>query len=175
MFSAKQLYLIGLFCIIGGVIFYAFYDEKIHIDYSVRNQTVLDWNKAKKSLIYVYIKNDSPITLTETSYISDFDQNNLKNVINKWLSHASEYHPTLQKIICQSLEIKNGIYYCSFSQSPFLSTTSMYEKYSFFEGLLQTLFNLETFPKGIIFLINHQLFEDEDYDFTLPWSTLFYK
>lgn len=175
MFSKKNLCLLAFLGCIGGIIFYGFYDEKIHIDYSIRQDNAPINNKPQGSLTFFHSKNNTLVTTTEPSSISVLDNTNLQNIVNRWLSHLFEYEQKLQKTLCHSLIIKNNIYYCSFTNTPFKSSTCMYEKYAFFEGLIHTLFALNPSLKGILFLINHQPFEDDDYDFTLPWSSILYK
>lgn len=175
MFSTKQLSLIAIICSLGGVIFYGFYDEKIHIDYSIRQENAPIDNKSSRSLTFFYAINDSLTTTTKTYCINTLDNDTLKNIVNVWLTCLFEYDNKLQKTMCHSFVTKNSLYYCSFTTTPFTTATSLYEKYAFFEGLLRTLYDLNPSLTGVIFLINHKTFEDEDYDFSLPWSYQFYK
>jgi hypothetical protein len=170
MFSLKQFSFIIIFCSLGGVIFYGFYDEKIHIDYSIRTMQAPIIQEFNRSLTFFYSHNDSIIAVTKICTINTIDNDTTKNIINLWLSDSLQHNPKLQKIMCNSLIIKNSLYYCSFTETPFNSSTSLFEKYSFFEGLLKTLFELNPSLKGVVFLINHKAFEDMDLDFSLPWS-----
>lgn len=175
MVSLKRLSFIIIFCSVGGVIFYGFYDEKIHIDYSMRTTHIPLVNESVKSLTFFYSHNDS-ITATQKTYIINaLNDNSVKTIINLWLSHFFEHNLKLHKIICHSLIIQNALCYCSFTTTPFTTTTSLYEKYSFFEGLLKTIFNIDQSIKGVVFLINHKPFEDADLDFSLAWSPHLYK
>ncbi len=175
MISVKQMCLITILCSLGGIIFYGFYDEKIHIDYSIRQENAPSCNESDRSLTFFFIIHDSLTTTTKTHCINTIDNEVLKNIVNIWLTYLFEYDNKLQKTMCHSFIIKNSLYYCSFTTTPFTAATSLYEKYAFFEGLLRTLYALNPSFAGVVFLINHKIFEDEDYDFSLPWSYQLYK
>ena len=175
MSSAKRVSLIVVTCSLAGIIFYGFYDEKIHIDYSIHSEKIHPANNCSKSLTFFYVKDDIKTTIIKTCSIKTLDNETLKNIVNIWLGCLFESDNKLQKTICHSFVSHNSLYYCSFTISPFTPATSLYEKYAFFEGLLQTLYDLDPSLSGVVFLIEHKTFEDDDYDFSLPWSYQLYK
>lgn len=166
---------ISCLALISGILFYGFYDEKIHIDYSIRHEKLPEYNKIKQSLTFYHLHNDVITTSTESYFTATFDEEAITNIINLWLSRSYEQEPKLEKIMCHSTKIKNNIYYCSFNKSPFTTITSLYEKYAFCYGLVKTIDSFAPETIGIQFLINHSSFEDEDLDFSLPWSINFFK
>lgn len=170
MISSKYYALIIIVSSIGGIIFYGFYDEKIHIDYSIKHSLSSLPAPTMQPLTLFYKKEDTLISLIQTFTPSDNSNESIKNIINIWLSYVYEYDTTLAKTTCTSLTSCNNIHYCSFSNSPFYPTTTVHNKHNFFEGILYTLNNYNADYKSIIFLINHNFFEDSDYDFSLPWE-----
>lgn len=158
-----------------GIVFYGFYDEKIHIDFSWHQQTKQLPIQKETQTIELFFEKDDNISTISSSTALPLHASHLQYVINNWLSYAHLHHTTLIKIECHSLQIDHNIYYCSFTHSPFTEATPIHAKVSYIKGLLQTLYTLTPTLEGVVFLINHEEWNDSDLDFSLPWSENIYK
>lgn len=134
-------------------------------------------DKTKKNLILrkdlnLYYWQDDKFN-TETINTVWFSQKaeNIKHIINQWLSFLHDERIINKKIYLESASLSESDQkvYLSFDQVPFLRDWSIFNKLCFVEALLKTINNSGLGIKNVFFLIDHQIMEDDHLDFSVSW------
>ncbi len=136
----------------------------------IANQTKQDVVLRKKVDLY-YWKDDKFFS-EETTFIWFANKaENLKHLINNWLSFLHEERITEKKVSLETVFLAESDQqaYFSFDQSPMEKEWSTFKKWHFIESMFKTIRQSGLNIKYVVFLVGHQQMEDDHLDFSQPW------
>ncbi|MCF7799557.1 hypothetical protein K9L05_02680 [Candidatus Babeliales bacterium] len=125
----------------------------------------------KKKIKFYYFKDDKLLSEESDFVLLNDESENLKYLINNWLSFLHSEHIISKKNLAESVcacDVNQTIY-ISFNKSPLEKDWSILKKWNFIESLLKTIKDFVSSFKFVIFLIKHQQIKDDHLDFSQSW------
>ncbi len=175
----KRSWLIGLtvisFCV--GILLFAHQYEYLIIRLPQKTTTIHQLIETKKTVVMHYWKDHQWHKETQEMIWSQNMVQNIQRLLNYWLRLLEEYDIINKHITIQSVAIapNEQNLFVSFDRNPLLKNWSIFHKWMFVEGLLQTIRSNTDHLLAILFLIRHQKLTDMHLDFSHPWPIIGYK
>ncbi len=175
----KRSWFIGItlasFCV--GILLFAHQYEYLIIRLPQKIPTMHQPIEIKKTVLLHYWKNHQWYKETQKMIWSQNMTQNIQRLLNYWLHLLEESDIINKRITIQSIAIapNEQDLYISFDRTPFLKKWSIFHKWMFMEGLLQTIRSNTSRLYTVLFLIRHQTIADTHLDFSHPWPIIGYK
>lgn len=128
-------------------------------------------NFAKKNITLFFWQNEQWQSEKNEILWEQDCASNLNNLVQNWLVLLKEEQMTKDKINLQVALVSQSSQtaYLSFDQPLFSNNTSTYHKLLIIESLLKTIRTNQTGIQAVQFLVQHQIMQDAQLDFTLAW------
>ena len=125
----------------------------------------------RKSINLYYYKDEKFNTESINTVWFTSKSENLKHIINNWLSFLHDERILNKKVYLESASLSESEQdvFLSFDQVPFLRDWSIFNKLCLIESLLKTINKVNLGVQKIIFLVDHQVMEDDHLDFSQSW------
>ena len=167
-----------IFCIIIGMFFFLIQRKILLIHWDFRKTEDLEnieknnENITLHKKVNFYYWKDEKFCFEEFTFVwFSSDTENLRHLINNWISFLHEERILSRKISLDtvSLSQNNQQAYLSFDQFFLDREWSIFKKWCFIEGMFKTIKNSGSNIKLINFLVKHQQMEDDHLDFSQSW------
>ena len=171
------LFFIFLFFIFGGTLF-LINREFLIVKWSWGGfSEIEDLENTKKNLILrknvnlYYYKDEKFYTEAINTVWFTSKPENLKHLINNWLSFLHDERILNKKVYLESASLSESgqELFLSFDQIPFIRDWSIFNKLCLIESLLKTINKVNLGIQKVVFLVDHQVMEDDHLDFSQGW------
>jgi len=172
MTKIRLLLLTGI-AIIFGIIFVGINDQWIIIrsPFAINNKPELQKKSAKCQAPLFYWHNNSWHQEHLSVLCSDNVANNIKQLMNAWLSLTEAEQIIEKKVVLESALIASSgqELFLSFSRNIFGKDESLLAKWMRIEGILKTIRENNNQIQSVRFLVNHQPLRDTQLYFSFSW------
>ena len=180
MISFKKIFFyfsFFLFCIFCGAFFFLIQRNwlVIHWTFGFDEQRLIDQTRQDVALrrkLKLYYSRDDKFFFEDQTFVWFSNKSeNLKHLINNWLSFLHEERVINKKVALEtvSLEQTGQEAYFSFDQTPLHREWSIFKKWNFIESMFKTIRGAGLDIKTVVFLVGHQQLDDDHLDFSMPW------
>lgn len=168
----KNYIIICLAAFILSLLFFAYHNEYIILNFGIHKTSTLQTSSAQKQNIALHVwYQNSWHEETVPLLFSDNTAANMQQLVSRWLQLLHEEKIIKKKVMLQSATITydNQELIISFDRQPWNKENSTFDKWMTIEGLLKTIKAIDSSIKQVRFLVNQQLLQDPHLDFTNAW------
>ncbi len=174
------IFMLTIVAIMLGIILVGINDQWIIVrsPFTRMNKPELQKKFTKHQATLYYWHNNAWHQEQSSILCSDTMSNNIKQLINAWLSLTESEHIIEKKVSLESalLSSSGQELFLSFSRNVFGKDESLFAKWMFIEGILKTVHENNDQIQSVRFLVHHQPLRDTQLDFSFSWPIQgFYK
>lgn len=168
----KQIIIIAIMLASLGLIFFAFKQHYIILNFSSHTSQQIYSSASNKKKVLLHYWNDEQWNQEVVSLlISEHSYNNLYHIISQYMQLLHDESIIKHKTIIQKVLINydNQEVFISFDRVPWHKESCTKDALMIVEGILKTIKTNEPRIKKVRFLVNHQPMTDLHLDFSNAW------
>ncbi|MFC1894419.1 hypothetical protein ACFLYH_00550 [Candidatus Dependentiae bacterium] len=173
-----RLFLVFIICSFSMGVFFLLIHRNfliIHWNFNlIKQESILEHKNSniseRKVVKFYFWRNNKFIFENKTIVFVKNNSENLKHLINNWLSFLHEVRFLQKKIFLKSVALSNDSQvFFLFDCNPLDREWSIFKKWNFFESMLKTIRDSNLEFKTAYFLVNDQFLDDDHLDLSLGY------